>query len=249
MVGKWIQRGLLAGTALLAAAMVGPGCAEPESSLFIRHVALVQPPDCAARPEPDGLFVAEGLVDVALRDEYQGFLLVGNQLVPRGSQEIVRTETSRIALKTATVRVEDVNGNVLSDFQVPVTGFVDQSIGIEPGYGLASVPLLDSRAISAVRSSIAKGASKRLVSFVRITGKTLGESEVTSNEFQFVVKACNGCLVQFPPEADDPNLDGVDCLAPVEANNLGNATQPCLIGQDSLIDCRLCNAREACQRP
>jgi hypothetical protein len=249
MVGKWIQRGLLAGTALLAAAAVGPGCAEPESSLFIRHVVVVQPPDCVARPEPDGLFVAEGLVDVALRDEYQGFLLVGNQLVPRGSQEVARTETSRIALKTATVRVEDVNGNVLSDYQVPVTGFVDQSIGIEPGYGLASLPLLDSRAVSAVRDTIAKGTSKRLVSFVRITGQTLGESEVTSNEFQFVVKVCNGCLIQFPPEADDPNIDGVDCLAPTESSNLGNASQPCLVGQDSLIDCRLCNAREACQRP
>lgn len=249
MLGKWIQRGLLAGMALLVAAAIGPGCAEPESSLFIRHVVVIQPPDCAARAEPDGLFIQEGLVDVALRDEYQAVLLVGNQLVPRGSQDQVRTETSRIALQNATVRIEDVNGNVLSDYQVPIAGFVDQSLGIEPGYGLASLPLIDSRAIAAVRASLAKGASRRLISFVKVTGKTLGDSEVTSGEFQFIVKACNGCLIQFPPEADDPSLDGPDCLAPVETNNLNNATLPCLLGQDAVIDCRFCNSREACQRP
>lgn len=250
MVGKWIQRGLLAGTALLAAAAIGPGCAEPESSLFIRHVVFAQPPDCTAQAEPDGLFLGTGLIDVALRDEYQGTLLVGNQLVSRGSQELVRTETNRIALRTAAVRIEDVSGGVLSDFEVPITGFVDQSTGIEPGYGLASMPIIDSGAINKIRGTIAKGASKRLVAFIKITGLSLGGSEISTGEFQFVVQACNGCLVQFPPEADDPTVDGVDCLAPTEAANQNNNDLPCIVGQDRLIDCRLCSGTsEACQRP
>jgi hypothetical protein len=250
MVRKWIQRGLLAGTALLAAAAIGPGCAEAESSLFIRHVVARQAPDCIAQAEPDGVFIGTGLIDVALRDEYQGSLLVGNQLVPRGSQELVRSETNRIALRTGTVRIEDVGGTVLGDFEVPITGFVDQSTGIEPGYGLASMPIIDSATVNKVRSTIAKGASKRLVAFIKITGQTLGGSEVSTGEFQFVVQACNGCLVQFPPEADDPTVDGVDCLAPTEAGNQNNNDLPCIVGQDQITDCRLCvGSSPACERP
>lgn len=249
MLGKWFQRGILVGGALLTAAVIGPGCAEPESSLFIRHVTFLQPPDCVARAEPDGLFLGTGLLDVGLRDEYRATLLVGNQLVARGDNDTVRTESSRMALRSATVRVEDVSGNVLSDYEVPVTGFVDQSAGTEPGYGLAMLPLIDSGAINKIRGSIAKGASKRLVTFVKVTGHTLGGSDVTSGEFQFVVQACNGCLVQFPAEADDPDIDGIDCLKASDSSTATNANTPCQIGQDTVIDCRLCRSQEVCQRP
>ena len=249
MLGKWIQRGLLAGTALLTAATIGPGCAEPESSLFVRQVVAVQPPDCIARPEAGGLFLGTGVLDVGLRDEYRGTLLVGNQLVPNGSQDLVRTEANRIALQTATVRIEDVAGTVLSDFEVPVTGFVDQSNGGEPGYGLATLPLIDSGAVGKIRAGLAKGASKRLVTFVQVIGRSLGGSEIKSNEFQFVVQACNGCLIQFPPDADDPTQDGPDCLAATDSSSQGNVDTPCAIGQDSLVDCRLCRSLEICQRP
>lgn len=249
MLGKWFQRGLLAGTALLAAAAIGPGCAEPESSLFIRHVTFPQPPDCTARAEPDGLFLGTGLLDIGLRDEYRATLLVGNQLVARGSTDLVRTESNRMALRTASVRIEDVSGNVLSDFEVPITGFVDQSSGTEPGYGLASLPIIDSGAVGKIRGNIAKGASKRLVAFIKVTGHTLGGSDITSGEFQFVVQACNGCLVKFPAEADDPDQDGVDCLKASDASSTTNEDLPCQVGQDSYIDCRLCRSQEICQRP
>lgn len=250
MLGKWVQRGLLAGTALLTAMTIGPGCADPESSLFIRQVVFTQPPDCAARAEPDGLSLLEGSLDVALRGEYRGTILVGNQLVPRGSQDLIRTESNRVALHTASVLVQDVSGNTLSDFEVPITGFVDQSTGAEPGFGLATLPLVDSGAINKIRASLTKGVTRRLISTVKVRGRTLGGSELESNSFQFVVQACNGCLVRFPSDADDPAQDGVDCLASSNGNSLGSVDLPCVFGQDQPLDCRLCRGTNAaCDRP
>lgn len=251
MLGKWIKRGLLAVSALLTTAAIGPGCAETESSLFIRQVVFTVGPDCVARPEPDGLAVGVGAIDIALRDEYLGWLLLGNQLVARGSQDLIRSESNRMALKSAEVRVEDVNGNVMSEYTVPITGFLDQSEGTEPGFGVALVPLVDSRALANLQKTTPLGSSqKRLVSFIKVTGRTLGGSEVTSNEFQFVVLACKGCLVSFPPEADDPNQDGPDCLAPVEGGGVVDTDAPCSIGQDRLVNCQTCAGTNTfCRRP
>jgi|GEM_PF-426462 len=240
MVGKWIQRGLLVGTALLGAATVGSGCAEPESSLFIRQVVFLQPPDCAARAEPDGLSVGLGTLDVALRDEYSASLLVGNQLVSRGSTNQLRTETSRIELHEATVSISLADGTQINSFTVPVTGFADQASGQEPGYGIVSLPLIDAKSTGKVRATLVGTAPKRLISTVKVKGRTLGGAEVDSNEFQFVIQACNGCLVSFDPANDDPTRPGVDCYG--AATNTGNTNldTPCRIGQDVPVSCASC---------
>jgi len=240
MVGKWIQRGLLVGTALLGAATVGSGCAEPESSLFIRQVVFLQPPDCAARAEPDGLSIGLGTLDVALRDEYSASLLVGNQLVARGSTNQLRTETSRIELQEATVSISLADGTQINSFTVPVTGFADQASGQEPGYGIVSLPLIDAKSSGKVRATLVATAPKRLVSTVKIKGRTLGGAEVESNEFQFVIQACNGCLVSFDPANDDPTRPGVDCYGAATNTATSNTDAPCRIGQDVPVSCANC---------
>jgi len=72
-------------------------------------------------------------------------------------------------------------------------------------------------------------------------GQTLGGQSVESNESQFPVNVCNGCLVYFPPAADDPARPGVDCAAAGE-----DVPVPCVFGQDEAIDCRLCNELPIC---
>lgn len=257
MVGKWIQRGFLLGSTLLASAAIGPGCADPESSIFIRQVAAVQPPECIPRAEPDGAAIGVGVIDVALTDEYQAALLVGNQLVSRGNQDQVRTETSRIAMTSASVHINDVSGAQLGAFSVPITGFVDQSQGNEPGYGLTIVPLIDANALKSIRDKFAadlaaggsRDASKRLVVTVNVTGRTLGGSELTSGDFQFVIRACYGCLVTFSTEFDkDPTDNVIDCLGGADAAAAANNEAPCRAGQDQPISCRDCLGKGAvCQ--
>lgn len=250
MLRKWVQRGLLVLTTALVGSSVGSGCSDPESMLFIRQVVLRKAPDCAAQAEPDGLTVLSGVLDVSFGlTEYQGTLLVGNQILSRGSGDLVRTETSRVGLTRAEVTTEDASGNQFSTYSVPITGFVDQGTGQEPGFGLATLPLADSATINAVKGSLTtRAAQRRVVSKIKIFGNTLGGSEVYSGEFQFIIQVCNGCLVSFPADADDAASAGVDCNASSTTSTTGET--PCTPGQDTFVDCRLCRgSNPACQAP
>lgn len=252
MVPKWIQRGILASTAtLLTAGLVGSGCTvDQESQLFIRQVVAVVQPDCVARAEPDAAAVISGTLDVSLAQEYKASLLIGNQLVSRGSTDQVRTETSRISFKSAEVRITAASdGSELSAFTVPVTGFADNALNQEPGYGVASLPLIDRGALGAL-GTLPRNELRRVIATVKVTGRTLGGSDVTSNEFAFVIQVCRGCLVQFTADDDDPLQDGPDCFGPGAAATSVSTTASCFGGQDSYVSCQTCkNISPECQRP
>lgn len=227
----------------LTGVVAAPGCAEVDSEMFIRAVVARRPPDCIAAATAEAPTVVNGFLDVSLRSEYVATLLVGNQVLTRGDPATAKTETSRVGLVRAEVSVENASGTQLNSFEVPITGFVNQALGLEPGFGLATVTLIDSKAASLAN---AKDASlKRLVSKVRVFGKTLGGAEVQSNEFQFIIFACKGCLINYPDGTDDPNIDGRDCTLPGTTDLQDNAGA-CLPGQDTPIDCRICHAAGRC---
>ena len=252
MFGKWIQRGMLVSLALLTAGLAGSGCTvEQESQLFIRQVIAVVQPDCVARAEPDAASIGTGVLDVALSQEYKAWLLIGNQLVTRGSVDQVRTETGRISFQSAEVRITSASdGSELSAYTVPINGFADAALNQEPSYGAANLPLIDRGAVAAL-GNIPARELRRIVATVKVTGRTLGGSTVTSNEFPFVIQACRGCLVSFRDDDDDKNQDGVDCLGPGSATSSVNANASCSVGQDTAISCQACrqNLIPECQAP
>jgi len=204
---------------LLAAssAVLASACADNESSFFIQG-CLVEPVDsCTVTASPSSAARGGGTLDASFGFGYSCPLLIGNQLVPRGDATKLRTETSRIEVYEADVEVFDDAGNSLIAYTVPTNGFADPGSTTQPGYGVAHVLLVDSQTAQA-------NANKNLISSVRLRGRTLGGTELESNEWQFPITVCSGCLCN---------------LAPCQMGTSESAGTNCHVGSDDLVDCRL----------
>jgi hypothetical protein len=216
--------------------MAPSACARDDSSLFIRGCVDVPRDTCVvdvANPLIPLLF--GGSMDAAYVSEYQCVALVENQLVPRGDANKLRTETSRVELYQADVQVLNTNNppQVINrgaagaaQFSVPITGFVDPSMGTDPGIGAASVIMLDFATVQALASAAVATNTQQMVQVsVIIRGRTLGGLEVHTNEFLYPINLCNGCL----------------CSVPVGSPCIGGSEKPaenCRLGLDAAVDCR-----------
>ncbi len=215
------------------------GCTDVENGLFVEAVLKLSAPACTAAGDSSATTLLGGVLDLAFRSNYVGALLVGNQLVSRGSKDQVRTETARVVLKGSEIRVLDSNQAVISEFTVPSTGFVHPGSGVDPGYGVMFTELIPSGVALAANNKV-------LLVEVRVFGDTLGGDEITSAALTFPVSICTGCLVSYPADADDPVQPGYQCTAGTDPTN---TESPCAFGQDDVIDCRLCITQAVCQTP
>ena len=224
--------------ALMGAGAVVSGCSENESSIYIRSV-LAPNSNCLYVADPASEMLGSGTMDIGLTYEYKASLLVGNQLVGRGSSESLRTETSTFIAEGMEVRVERANASkdILSEYTVSVTGVSDASTGSSPGWGIVDTVAVNSAASQAILSIFENAESNvgllRVVSVMRVWGKTLGGREVESGEFRFPIAVCIGCLPFVPPDA-------VDSAGPSCIIGTGSYATPCRFGQDEPVDCRLC---------
>ena len=240
----------VAGTIVGIGAVLLPACAHNDSSIFILQV--VAPPvavpgqGClypAASQSSVGLFA--GKFDVGLSSAYSPVVEVGNQLLARGDSLNVRTETARVQLRGAIVRVTDAVGTELSSFTSLTDGFLDPAQGTSPGIGQAAVTLVDPPTSKKLRADLPnRMATKTILAYFKVFGQTLGGTYVESGETQFVITTCNGCLVNFPADASTSSTK-YDCDAPIPAMG-GTIVAPCSQGQETLIDCRLCRGLPAC---
>jgi hypothetical protein len=236
-MGRFLVRSIAAAGALAFAGLSTQGCADNESMLFVRAVLKLEAPDCVGEPDPNSVFLPYGVIDTTFGTSYYSILLIGNQLVQRGSKNQVRTETARITLKGAEVTVLDDQDNALAEFTVPGTGFVDPGEGEEAGYGAMGAELLPP--------NLGVAAGDRLVVEVRVFGDTLGGDEIESSVLRYPIYVCNRCLIAYPADADDPVQPGYQCSTAKEPTE----AVPCFFGQDNLIDCRHCLAYPECQAP
>lgn len=224
---------------------IAPGCADSESVLFIRQVQIPQKSSggtCTVDNSPSAAHRAAGILDVAIASQYEATLLVGSQLVDRGSKDDLRTETSRVQVEGSEVYLTDSAGRTIGGpYTVPSAGMIDPANGTNPSFGLVQSVLVDSVTASKLASELSalpRGTVRRLTSHVRVFGKTLGGTEVESGEWKYPIDVCYGCLVTYPREADSPSIQGPDCL------NMGDEepSVPCDPGQDDPVDCRICYA-------
>ena len=215
-------------------------CSDNQGSIFIRQVNLPVPTNnCIVTADPQNLTLGIGTLDVALRKEYTATLLVGNQLTPRGNQQSLRVETSRVQLEGSEVSATDTTGaTVFGPVTVPGSGFVDPASGTDPGWGLIdSVLFAMSDALAPTISH--KGArTLNVTSRVRVFGHTLGGTSVESGDFLFPISVCYGCLLSFPTDANDSSKGYPNCDIP--ASNGTTISAPCTPGQDDTVDCRVC---------
>jgi hypothetical protein len=208
----------------------GGGCADNRATLFIVQVNAPDTSTCITKNTIDSDIYLRGVLDRAFTKEYKADLLVGNQMVERGNKDTAQAETSRVNLEWADVSIEnEATGDVVASYREAVSGFVDASKGTDPGYGLARVTLVSMKASLSVMpdGDTTSTSSKpvRLVSVVKVSGKSLGGVDVESGEFRFPVTVCYGCLYA-----------GGDC----SASSTSTTTGPCVVGNDMGVSCKVC---------
>jgi hypothetical protein len=238
--------------ALAAASVVAcalPSCATNDSMMYIVGVAARQSGACAVKADLTATTLARGTMDRLLASEYTAALLVGNQLTERGSRERLRTETSKVALKGAEVRLENTQGKELVPaFSAIGTGFVDASEGTDAAPAAMFATLIPA----SIAQTLPPGT---VVSKVRVFGTTLGGEDVESAELLFPILVCDGCLVSFPASARDLTADGnkYQCLLATDENTASPGADealPCELGIDLPVPCTACSGLYAfCRSP
>lgn len=246
----------LAGLAVATGALsLSAGCAHDDSSFFVQAVIFPQPQglgtQCTYAANPSQIFLSRGVLDVGFgRQEYDAVFLLANQLVAQSNPSQAQTETSDINVQGAIVRVTDAAGNQLANYTTLTSGTVYAAIGGTPGYAVVSATAVSQQALAAAGS--VQNGSKTLVSYLKFFGHTLGGDYIESNEFEFPVDVCNGCLVQFSSTDISCNFKAPNCyFAQVGTGmtNLGAQTLPCVFGQDTMIDCSQCLGYAICSPP
>jgi hypothetical protein len=242
-----LLKSLLAFAVPCFAAAALPGCATNDSMMYIVGVALRRAGACAIKPELDGTFLSKGVMDRIFATEYVAGLIVGSQLTQRGSRERVRTETNKVALKGAEVKLETSQGKELvPPFSSIGTGFVDASDGEDAAPAAMFATLIPA----SVAPSLPRGT---VVVKVRVFGTTLGGEDVESAELLFPIEVCDGCLVAFPAGDRDPAISGSEYQCKQAADTTPVASEidgPCNLGIDFAVTCTACSGLyAACQSP
>lgn len=208
----------------------GVGCAYPPSMIFIDGV-LDTDSACGAVASPSSGQTSYGTIDAAYLSEYVAALLIGNQMVARGSDKQLKPETSRVQIYGGDIRITDGGTTEYGAYFDYFSTTVDPGSGNTPGYSGAYARLLDASTMNAIASSMAAGGivQQVVVSEVTLYGRTLGGDEVRGAPWTFPIYVCLGCLCTEP--SDDTCVGSENTPDPV-----------CRIGQDYSFDCRLLNA-------
>lgn len=227
-----------------------PACATNDQSIFVRGVLAPstnrQNNVCVYTDDPSQPQLFYGELDVGVRDNYQGKLIIGNQLIGRGNADTVRAESNRVHINGVIVSVTNPDGSVISEFTAPAAGVADPQSNNAPDYGIVSATLIDAPTAEALRASFPRfgKAVRTVVVKVKALGTTLGGRELESGEFEFPIAVCNGCKVDFSSGNDPAVNPQPNCAKPFETG--GASSLPCDEGQDEPVPCQLCQDRLAC---
>jgi hypothetical protein len=233
---KMVQRRASALGALLLLGAASAGCTDEQTGFFVMGNMLLDSGDCVVRAEGDATLLFSGLVDVALRPDYVGTLLVGSQLAPRGDKGNLRTETMIASMTGAEVRLyNDTGALATAPFTVPAPGVIRPESS-DSGFGIVEATLIPASTGADISVELTNYKQRSTyVAEVVVFGKTIGGLEVETSPFTYVIRACEGCLIEFPPEVINPS----DGSCSVEGTDESDA--PCRFGQDNPVSCTSCS--------
>lgn len=242
------------GFAVVAVGVLGtaftPACAENDQSIFIRSALAPaqnrQNNVCLYANDPTQPALAEGMLDVGIRENYIAVLLVGSQLIARGDATSTRAESNRAHIHGAVVQVKEPNGGLIGEFTSLATGFIDPQLNNAPSYGSVSIVAIDPPTMAKIAEGLTAAQTKLVVAHIKAFGETGGGVDLESGEYQLPIRVCNGCLVSFA-SGDDPAAPGVDCNLPLEGTAGGTSSRPCFPGQDEVTPCQTCLERAVCR--
>ncbi len=243
------------GHVLAALSLVGgvatafSACVHDDSTIFVQSVLAPQTSSqpetpCTYTADPTEPFLSSGVLDLALRTEYDAVFLLGNQMASQANSSQLQTETSFVNITHAIVRITTADGQELATYTRLTAATIPPASGNTPGFStIGAVEVIDGTTLGgpAVQQNLVPGGSVRLVTNVRFAGTSLGGESVESNEFQFPVDICIGCLIGF---TNNPVCPVPNCVGNPGAST--TASQPLIpcgnnIGQDLPIDCNTCS--------
>lgn len=245
----------------LGVSAAAPACTDNDQSLFIRNVLAPaqnrQNGSCTYTDDPQQPGLFEGTLDIGVRDNYFGVFLVGNQMIPRGDPLAARAESMRAHINGGIVRVTRTDGTLLREFTSSATGFADPQNNNQADFGVMGLIALDAPTAQILRDVLSAEATNarvnvrtlsiQVLSNIKVFGKTLGGTDLESAEFQFPIRVCIGCLVNFPAGVNDSSKDPrQNCLGTPTTTGAVVQVLPCFSGQDEGVNCKNCNGRPAC---
>ncbi len=223
-----------------AIGVLSSACAHNDSSLFIQGVLL--PPgksggQCLYTAAATGPFNFGGIYDIGIASSYGVVLQLGNQMLQRGpagpGSDPVHTETSRIVINGAEVSVANAAGVQLGNFTSVATAFVDVGSSGTAGLGPIGITAIDAPTASTLCDAFPTPDTRvQLILTIKAFGKSLGGTDVESQDFTYPVTVCKGCLVgrTFP------------CVTPGSASAPDTAKEdPCQAGADTPLACLKCH--------
>jgi hypothetical protein len=239
---------LLAGVTTLGSAV--SACVHDDSTVFVSEMLAPQlvsvGSQCLYTADPTQPHITSGVFDVALVSSYTGSFLLANQVVPRADPNQPQTETSFVTITGAVVTINDSQGNQLASYTKPVSVTIPPSSGTTPGFSPAFLEIVDPTTVA--KLGVPYLSSVPVVTFTRFFGKTVGGDSVESNDFEFPIDVCNGCLIAYSAKDISPLFKAPNCVGNGSAGTSSGASSlPCIIGQDARIDCADCQGSAACR--
>lgn len=231
---RWVFGSLLA---VMTATSV-PACSpmEEAASFWVHGVIAVTPREQCVASADARIFRPYGTMDIWMTNRYRAAFKVENYLVStRAKFGVLYGENDNIQIMGAHVSFEYPDGldqdtiDALSQSRfVPATGVAlpekvgaATAIAIQPDLG--NVLAADTK----IRGSALDYGGVILNMKVRLEGRLGDGTIVKSNEYEYPLQICYGCLYQIVT---------ADCNDLSDANDMA---VPCFIGQDDGVDCRL----------
>jgi hypothetical protein len=239
-------------------ACVAPACTTNDETIYVRpalfpSAARTATGECTYTADPTQPVNLEPRLDVGVRDDYIVVTLVGNQLVTKSDPTNARAESNRVHINGAVVRItnpdgsdiKDAAGNTLGNFTSLTTGMADPGTGTTPGFAVVGIRVVDAPTANVLAASLANRTQTRtIVVNIKVFGKTIGNVDVESGEYQMPLVVCRGCLVTFPAASVDPAAPTPNCNKPFDTGSTTTATlRPCFDGQDEPTSCQFCQGR------
>jgi hypothetical protein len=250
MLMKQVWRHVVTALSLAAGvAAAFSACVHDDSTIFIQSVLAPQTSSqpgtlCTYTSDPTQAFLSSGVLDLALKAEYDGEFLLGNQMVSQANSSQLQTETSIVNIEYATVRITTADNQQLANYTRRSITTIPPAVGNTPGYSpIGPVAIIDAPTLAspAVVGNLVSGGTVRLLAYVSFSGTSTGGESVQSDELEYPVDICNGCLITFTnnPLCPTPNCVGNAAASATSSTPLIPCTGS--IGQDIAIDCTTCS--------
>ena len=253
------------GAGLGVAGALVSACTHDDSTIFVYNV-LARPTAAAGQMCPDytsnptQAVQSAGVLDIGITEGvtfasnpantflggYGAEFLVGNQMVQQGDPTVPRTETSFVNIQGAIVRVTSTDGTQVETFTRLAAGTIPPASGGTPSYAPIGVEVLDLDQIPGALTTLQTLGGARYITFTKFFGHTLGGQYVESNEYEFPVDVCIGCLVNFSPSDISPLCGVLNCLGNSSTGSTSSIPVPCPPGEDLPTDCSACLGSTVC---